>query len=99
MALKKDKQKVLGETFDDARIKTFLELDAPQGVDADYHLLEKAYRGMKADNFATFVRFFNESGRNINAPGPDGKTFLTVVKQHRLAEDYVDILSAAGATE
>ncbi|TQV80157.1 hypothetical protein FKG94_10845 [Exilibacterium tricleocarpae] len=97
MSLRKDKQKVLGETFDDERIKTFLQLQPSDDLDADFHVLEKAYRGMKADNFTTFLKFFLESGRNINATNQDGKTFLQVVKHHRLAEDYVTALTAAGA--
>ena len=41
MSLKKDKQKVLGEVFDDERVKSFLDYQAPSGVSADFHLLEK----------------------------------------------------------
>ncbi len=97
MSLRKDKEKVLGETFDDARIKTFLDYPAPTGVNADYHLLEKAYRGMLGGNFATFVKFFVEAGKDINAVGPDGKTFLQSVKNHRNGEEYAHALEAAGA--
>ncbi len=97
MTLRKDKQKVLGETFDDERIKTFLALQPSDGLDADFHVLEKAYRGMKADNFATFIGFFVEAGRNINATNMQGRTFLQTIRQHRLAEDYIDTLIAAGA--
>ncbi len=99
MALKKDKQKVLGEVFDDARIKTFLQFQAPEGIDENFHLLEKAYRGMKAENFETFIKFFLEQGRNINAKGPNGCTILAEVLTHRQSEEYADILKAAGATE
>ena len=97
MSLRKDKEKVLGEIFDEARIKTFLEYTAPSGVNTDFHLLEKAYRGMREENFVTFVRFFQEDGREINAPGPDGRTFLQTVKTHRQAEDYIAALEQAGA--
>lgn len=97
MSLKKDKQKVLGETFDDARIKTFLDFEPYGNVSADYHVLEKAYRGMKADNFATFITFFQQAGRDINATNEDGKTLLQVVSEHRLGEDYATILKQAGA--
>ncbi|MBR9910516.1 MAG: hypothetical protein GYB33_09225 [Gammaproteobacteria bacterium] len=97
MALKKDKQKVLGEVFDDARIKTFLENEPYGGANADYHVLEKAYRGMKAENFATFVEFFQAEGRDINATNSAGQTLLQVVQEHRLAEEYIAILKAAGA--
>ena len=97
MALKKDKKKVLGEVFDDARIKTFLDIRPYGETDPDYHVLEKAYRGMKAENFATFVKFFLEEGRNINATNAEGRTLLQVVESHRLGEDYAEILKDAGA--
>jgi len=97
MSLRKDKEKVLGETFDDARIQTFLDYPAPAGVNPDYHLLEKAYRGMLGGNFATFVTFFVAAGKDLNAIGPEGKTFLQVVKTHRNGEEYAQALEAAGA--
>lgn len=97
MSLRKDKEKVLGESFDEARIKTFLDFVAPSGVSDDFHLLEKAYRGMRGENFATFVKLFVEAGHNLNAVGPEGKTFLQTVKVHRNGEEYAIALEAAGA--
>lgn len=97
MSLRKDKEKVLGEIFDEERIKTFLNFTAPIGVNADFHLLEKAYRGMRGENFGTFVRLFVESGRDLNAIGPEGKTFLQTIKTHRNGEEYTQALQAAGA--
>lgn len=97
MVLKKDKKKVLGEVFDDERIKTFLIDTAPEGVDVDFHCLERAYRGMKAENFATFIQFFTEEGRNINATNPEGRTLLSLVKEHQSFPEYAEILEAAGA--
>ena len=97
MSLRKDKEKVLGETFDEARIKTFFDYDAPAGVNADFHLLEKAYRGMRGENFATFVKLFIEDGRDINAVGSEGKTLLQIAKEHRNGEEYALALTAAGA--
>src|SRR5688572_7724755 len=97
MSLRKDKEKVLGEIFDEERIKTFLNYTAPTGVNADFHLLEKAYRGMRGENFSTFIKLFVESGRDINAVGPEGKTFLQTVVTHRNGEEYVLALEAAGA--
>ncbi len=92
MAIRKDKQKVLGEIFDDERILTFLEFEAPAGVDPDFHVLEKAYRGMKAENFETFLKFFRDRGRNIHATNPDGKTLLDIITVHERAQNYVDAL-------
>ena len=97
MSLKKDKQKVLGEVFDDERIAGFLVGEAPEGVNRDYHLLERAYRSMKAENFETFVRLFKEQNLDLNSPGPDGKTLLVRIEEHRQGSDYADILKAAGA--
>lgn len=97
MALKKDKQKVLGEVFDDERIKTFLNYEAYGDTNPSFHLLEKAYRGMKADNFTTFLGFFKNAGHDINATNADGESFLSITQQHRQSEDYVTALKAHGA--
>ncbi|MDX2369454.1 MAG: PA4642 family protein [Colwellia sp.] len=98
MALKKDKQKVLGEVFDDERIKTFLAFEAPEGVSPDFHLLEKAYRGMNIENFDTFLTFFLEAGHNISAQNPKGKTLLAIASEHRHGDEYVDALKKHGNT-
>lgn len=97
MSLKKDKAKVLGEHFDDDRIKTFLHVEPYGQLSKDYVALEKAYRGMIAENFATFVTFFVESGMDLNTTNERGETFLQVISQHRLAGEYIDALKAAGA--
>lgn len=96
MSLKKDKQKVLGEVFDDQRVKSFLDFQAPEGVDQDFHLLEKAYRGMNIDNFETFLKFFLEAGHNLNATNPEGQTLSEVVGEHGHGEDYLEALKQAG---
>lgn len=97
VSLKKDKQKVLGEVFDEERIAGFLIGEAPDGVSRDFHLLERAYRSMKAENFATFVRLFREQNLDLNSTGPDGKTLLARIEEHRQGGDYAEILRAAGA--
>lgn len=97
MSLKKDKEKVLGEHFDDERIKTFLHVEAYGNLSKDYVALEKAYRGMIAENFATFVKFFVAEGLDLNTQNEQGKTFLEVISTHRHAGEYIDALKAAGA--
>lgn len=97
MSLKKDKQKVLGEHFDDARVKSFLDYQPYGNASPDFHVLEKAYRGMNPENFATFVEFFKADGRDINSLGPDGLTFLQTIAEHRYAQDYIAPLKKAGA--
>ncbi len=94
----KDKQKVVGESFGNERIKAFLDLVPPVGVNADYHVLERAYRGMIADNFATFLQYFVAAGRDINAPGPDGRPLPDVIAHHGAATSYVAALKHVQAT-
>ncbi|TVZ40767.1 hypothetical protein P886_0095 [Alteromonadaceae bacterium 2753L.S.0a.02] len=95
--MKKDKKKVLGEVFDDERVRGFLDVEGNGEIDADYLALERAYRGMKAENFDTFIKFFVAEGRNINAKNPQGKTLLQVISDHRLSNDYIKALTAGGA--
>ncbi|WOX04906.1 PA4642 family protein [Microbulbifer pacificus] len=97
MSLKKDKQKVLGEIFDDERIAGFLVGEAPEGFNRDFYLLERAYRGMKAENFATFVQLFKQQGLDLNSQSPDGQTLLARIGEHAQSEEYAEILCAAGA--
>ncbi len=97
MSLKKDKQKVLGEFFDDDRIREFFNYPAPAGVNLDFHLLERAYRGMQLENFETFLRFYLQQGHDINATNRDARTLLDLVKTHTAFGDYAEALEAAGA--
>ncbi|MFA0811346.1 PA4642 family protein [Microbulbifer epialgicus] len=97
MNLKKDKQKVLGEVFGQERIAGFLIGKAPKGVNLDYYLLERAYRSMKAENFVTFIQLFLAEGHDLNSEGPDGKTLLARIAEHRQSSEYSEILEAAGA--
>tara|TARA_A100001015_G_C14984259_1_gene710801 strand:- start:178 stop:477 length:300 start_codon:yes stop_codon:yes gene_type:complete len=98
MSLKKDKQKVLGEVFDDERVKSFLDYLPPEGVSHDFHLLEKAYRGMNIDNFVSFVEFFKKAGYDLNATNPDGVNMVQIMNQHQQGVDYAKALIKAGAS-
>ncbi|MFO1368115.1 MAG: PA4642 family protein [Marinagarivorans sp.] len=97
MSEKKDKKKILVETFSDERVKGFLNGTPPAGVAADYYLLERAYRGMNEENFATFIRFFVEADKDLNAKSPLGLTIAQVIAQHRNGGEYLDALKGAGA--
>lgn len=97
MALKKDKKKVIGETFTDDRVKEFLTVTNVGTTDPDFTALERAYRGMKADNFETFVKFFVEEGKNINCTNANGDSFLQSIAKHRHAGPYLSALKSCGA--
>jgi hypothetical protein len=88
---------VTDEWFTDERVKSFLDMQPVAGEDPDYHVLLKAYRGMVPEAFGRFIEFFVEAGRNLNAPGPGGKTILRLISEHRHGTEYAEILKKAGA--
>lgn len=94
---KKDKQKVLDEVFDDDRIANFLNGEAPDGFNRDFFILQRAYRGMKAASFKTFVQLFQQQGLDLNSPSPEGKSLLAQIEEHPKSAEYADILRSAGA--
>ena len=98
MALKKDKEKVLDEVWTKQRVIDFLEVKPAEDIEADFHVLLKAYQSMRVENFEEFVGFFVADGRNINATNPEGGTVLSIVKQHRNSTEYAGILTANGAS-
>lgn len=99
MALKKDKEKVLDEVWTEERVRDFLNVMPAAGVDADFHILLKAYQAMRLENFEEFVGFFVADGRDINARNPEGDTVLAIVSQHRRSTEYADVLRAHGALQ
>jgi len=87
------------EFWSDDRVRTFLAMQPPEGVPADYHILLKAYRGMLPDTFERFVTFFVEEGHDINVRLDDGSTILDHISKHRKAGLYITALEAAGAVK
>ena len=92
--LKKDKQKVLDEVWTEDHVRSFLSVRSHDGTDEDFHMLLKAYQSMRASDFELFVGFFLGEGRQLNATGPDGRTVLEIVREHRLGADYATILES-----
>ena len=92
--LKKDKQKVLDEVWTEDHVRSFLSVRSHDGTDEDFHMLLKAYQSMRASDFELFVGFFLAEGRQLNATGPDGRTVLEIVREHRLGADYATILES-----
>lgn len=88
---------VRDEWWSDERVKSFLELETSHHDAPDFHILQKAYRGMVPEAFSRFIRFFTEAGRNINEPNSRGETILKIVSEHRNSEEYAEILKNAGA--
>lgn len=96
MALRKDKKQVIGEEMTDDQVRHFLVAEPPAGTDPDFHCLERAYRGLRADDFERFLAFFVAEGRNPRATDPRGRTLADVMATHANAADYLSRLSAVG---
>ena len=97
MALKKDKEKVIDEVWNEDRVKEFLNVTPAEDVEADFHILLKAYQSMRADNFRDFIRFYKEEGRDVNAKDQQGRTVLSYVLEHRTSNEFAEILQENGA--
>jgi len=93
--MKKDKVKILDEVLTEDRIKEFLILQAPAGENADFHRLEKAYRGMPAQFFQVFVDLFVKAGGDINATSASGQSLLQTISKHKQSAEYREILENA----
>ena len=89
--------KVVDEIWSDERVRSFLDLRPYDHCDPDYHVLRKAYEHMTAADFTRFIGEFCRAGRDINALGPEGHTFLQRVRGHGRSQDYAMALTAAGA--
>ena len=94
--MRKDKEKVLDEVWTDERVRSFLDIRSHDNVAEDFHMLLTAYRSMREDDFAQFVGYFVEDGRDIRCQDPEGRTVLDIVREHRRSTGYAAILERAG---
>lgn len=97
MALRKDKKQVIGEPMSDEQVRRYLSVEPPVGIDRDYHCLERAYRGLRVDDFERFLHFFLEEGRNPRAMDPKGRTLAEVISGHASSAEYLSALRNTGA--
>ncbi|NRB37646.1 MAG: hypothetical protein HRU20_04155 [Pseudomonadales bacterium] len=95
--LKKDKVKVLDEVWTEERVKAFLDLETLEGVNADFHVLNMAYKNMRLENFEQFLAFFTAAKRDLNAQDEKGRTLLSLIAAHKKAAPYAEALKEAGA--
>jgi len=80
------------EQWDDERVKSYLNRQAPAGENADFNALYVAYKHMRPADFARFLVFFKAEGRNVNALNAQGKSFLSLVQEHPTSVDFVALL-------
>jgi hypothetical protein len=88
-AAKKDKEKVLDEVWTEERVKSFLNLSAPVHVNEDFHVLYSAYKSMRLDNFAEFLVFFKDAGRDFSAKNEAGETVADIVANHKKSAGFL----------
>jgi hypothetical protein len=98
MSDRKDKRKVVGEPMTDEQILVFFERLPEEDENPDFHLLLRAYRGLRAHDFVRFVTFFKERGHNLDATDPKGRSMAQIIATHRHGEPYLDALKQAGAS-
>ena len=95
-----DKQKIVDEVWDDARVASFLTKDMPRqsGVDlpgdADFYVLRHAYQNMRPDDFERFLALYRADGRDVNARDGDGRTLADVIASHRHGAPFIELLNA-----
>jgi len=80
---------VTDEVWDDDRVRSFLAISACGDEDPDFHVLLKAYRGMRSDDFERFLQFFNAAGRNLDARDRAGRTLWEIMATHRHAAPFI----------
>lgn len=93
----KEKEVVVDEVWTEARVREFLDVKPAEAIEADFHMLQKAYQQMRADDFEKFVAMFLADGHHINARDPKGRTVLSYVREHAKSVEYVEILQRNGA--
>jgi len=92
VAEKKDKQKVLNETFTPSMLAGFLQV-SPGGRDSDdFRRLLFAYRGMPVEAFEEFVELFVNKGHDLQAQDEHSRTFLEYISPFVQHAEYQNVI-------
>ena len=98
--MKKDKQKVIDEVWDDDRVRSFLGKTVPSQSgtpfpgDPDFYVLRHAYQSMRAEDFGRFLDFYTAEGRDVRARDHKGRTLAEVIAAHANSGRFVELLDA-----
>jgi len=98
--MKKDKQKVIDEVWDDARVRSFLDKNVPRQSsvpfpgDPDFYVLRHAYQSMRAEDFGRFLDFYTADGRDVRARDNRGRTLAEIIVRHANSGRFVELLNA-----
>jgi hypothetical protein len=91
---RKDKKKVVDEVWTPERVRSFLDLEPPAGIDADFHRLRRAYQSMRVEDFEDFVEIFVGAGGKLEARGPDGITLLEEIQSHAHGAPFASVIES-----
>jgi hypothetical protein len=91
---RKDKKTVVDEVWTPERVKSFLELQAPVGVDPDFHRLRRAYQSMRVEDFEDFIEMFVGAGGKLDARGPDGLRLLDELRSHAHGAPFASVIES-----
>ena len=98
--MKKDKQKVIDEVWDDDRVRSFLGKNVPRQSrspfpgDPDFYVLRHAYQSMRAEDFGRFLDFYAADGRDVRARDNKGRTLAEAIAGHANSTRFVELLNA-----
>ena len=81
--------KVIDEVWNDERVRSFLAIEPHGDESADFHVLQKAYRGMRPEDFDRFLGFFVTAGRDLDACDPKGRTLWQIISTHRHGSAFI----------
>lgn len=98
--MKKDKQKVIDEVWDEDRVRSFLDKNVPtqSGVpfpgDPDFYVLRHAYQSMRTEDFGRFLDIYTAAGRDVGARDDKGRTLAEIIAGHANSRRFVELLDA-----
>ena len=90
--MKKDKQRVESEQWDDAHFEAFFTLKSHDGSEQDFVILEKAYRSMPITLFEQFLDMFVTRHHNLQAKNKAGQTMAEIIARHAQSGEYLQAI-------
>ena len=87
-----DKAKITDEVWDDDRVKGFLDKGPLGDEPADYSKLLHAYRSMRPEDFARFLKIYSAAGGRLDVVDKEGRTLAQVIQTHRKAQPFLALL-------
>jgi len=99
--MRPDKQKIIDEVWDEARVRSFLGKATPtqfgQDVpgDAGFHLLLNAYRAMRVDDFKRFLDHYLGEGHQLDARNENGLTLAEYLIPYKKSAPFIRVLKQA----